>query len=139
MLHLTKTAVQCAHVSELETRNRGREAEYEGASAVPIYTRYRPKRFEELVGGSLFWIVAHRLTVRQEILGFDEATTEKGKMCRIWLSAAMVPVIPRRKRAHQGWRYLTDRTRPADMVSGATDLGDMPQHMVRELASLGLI
>ncbi|MBB5280370.1 DUF1489 family protein [Pacificimonas flava] len=136
---MTKTAVQCAHLSVLEDRNRGRLHEYGGRAANPIFTRYRPKRADELVGGSLFWIIAHQLTVRQEILGFEERQTAKGTECCIWLDAEMVPVKPRRKRAHQGWRYLEDRNKPADMLGGPVDLGNMPQSLVRELAGLGLL
>lgn len=139
MLHMTKTAVQCAHVSELERRNEGRLGSFDGDAAVPIYTRYRPKRADELVGGSLYWIVAHQLCVRQEILGFEEVRTEKGKQCRIWLAAEMVPVLPRRKRAHQGWRYLEEGRKPADRTSGSADLSALPPKLVRELAELGLV
>ena len=35
-------------------------------------TRMRPKRMAELVGGSLHWIVKHRIVARQEILRFDD-------------------------------------------------------------------
>ncbi|MEE4349407.1 MAG: DUF1489 family protein [Pacificimonas sp.] len=136
---MTKTAVQCAHVRELEERNAARTGVHDGRAAVPIYTRYRPKKFERLVGGSLYWIVAHQLMVRQEILAFAEAETEKGKQCLIWLSADMIPVAPRRKRAHQGWRYLEDRRKPADMVSPDADISELPPKMVRDLAGLGLL
>lgn len=139
MLHMTKTAVQCTHISELERRNEGRLASFEGDAAVPIYTRYAPKRAGELIGGSLYWIVAHQLCVRQEILGFEERQTEKGKQCCIWLSAEMIPVTPRRKRAHQGWRYLEDARKPADRTTGSADLSALPPKLVRELAELGLV
>ena len=65
--------------------------------------------------------------------------TEKGKQCRIWLAAEMVPVLPRRKRAHQGWRYLEEGRKPADRTSGSADLSALPPKLVRELAELGLV
>ena len=139
MLHLTKTAVKCAHVGALEERNAGRREVWEGRFAVPIFTRYRPTRHAELVGGSLYWIVAHVLTVRQEILAIEEVGTAEGKRCRIWLADEMIPVQPRRKRAHQGWRYLEHARRPDDLLGGPAELGDMPQSLVRELAGLGLL
>ena len=40
---------------------------------VPIVTRFRPTRADELVGGSLYWIIKHRIAARQTILGFDRA------------------------------------------------------------------
>ena len=39
---------------------------------VRVPTRMRPKRMAELVGGSLHWIVKHRIVARQEILRFDD-------------------------------------------------------------------
>ena len=35
-------------------------------------TRMRPKRMDELIGGSLHWIVKHRIVARQEILRFED-------------------------------------------------------------------
>ncbi|MGB7405423.1 MAG: DUF1489 domain-containing protein [Pacificimonas sp.] len=139
MLHLTKTAVGCASVATLERRNEKRKSSFQGREAVTIYTRYRPTRYEELIGGSLYWIVKHVLSVRQEILGFESATWKGKPGCRIWLGAQALAVEPRRKRAHQGWRYLKPEDAPIDLAGGAEDLGGMPIAMVRKLSALGLI
>ncbi len=136
---MTKTAVGCASTGALENRNRTRTRDWQGRLATAIYTRYRPTRHEELVGGSLYWIIKHVISVRQEILGFETATWKGKPGCRIWLAAEMRPVIPRRKRAHQGWRYLEASDAPADLMDGASAVGDMPQKMVRTLAELGLV
>ncbi|MGB3723923.1 MAG: DUF1489 domain-containing protein [Pacificimonas sp.] len=138
-LSLTKTAVGCASTGALETRNRARTRDWQGRQATAIYTRYRPTRHEELVGGSLYWIIKHIISVRQEILGFEQATWKGKPGCRIWLAADMRPVSPRRKRAHQGWRYLEPRNAPADLMAGESDVGEMPQKLVRKLAELGLV
>ena len=37
-----------------------------------VVTRMRPKRMEELIGGSLHWIVKHRIIARQRILRFED-------------------------------------------------------------------
>src|SRR5438477_461172 len=37
-----------------------------------VATRMRPKRMDELIGGSLHWIVKHRLVGRQDILRFED-------------------------------------------------------------------
>ena len=63
-LHLSKVAVGCASLDTLRKRQAGRAAD----GFVPIVTRFRPKRAEELIGGSIFWIVKHRLMARQRIL-----------------------------------------------------------------------
>ena len=49
----------------------------------------RPKRAAELIGGSLYWIVKHRLVARQEILRFDDR--EDGRI-DIVCSAELVTV-----------------------------------------------
>ena len=72
-------------------------------------TRMRPKRADELVGGSIHWIVKHRLVGRQEILRFED---RKDGRIDIVCSGELELVRPCPKRAHQGWRYLEDAMRP---------------------------
>ncbi|MBV7256387.1 DUF1489 domain-containing protein [Pacificimonas sp. WHA3] len=139
MLNLTKTAVGVASVQALATRNAARTRDWQGSAACAIYTRYRPKDYERLVGGSLFWIIKHVISVRQEILGFEQATWKGKPGWRIWLAPEMKPVSPRRKRAHQGWRYLKPEDAPIDLGGGDADLGEMPVKMAQTLARLGLI
>ena len=107
-----------------------------GLGEARITTRYLPKRVEEMAGGSLYWIHAHTIIGRSPLLGFEE--TGQG---RYWVRLAprLIPVRAIPKRAHQGWRYLEDRNKPADMLGGPVDLGNMPQSLVRELAGLGLL
>ena len=33
-------------------------------------TRYLPRRHEEMIGGSLYWIIEHAIVARSQILGF---------------------------------------------------------------------
>ena len=134
-LHLTKVAVGCSDIEELRTRQRER---LQGGEFRHI-TRYQPKRAEELIGGSLFWIIKHSLVIRQEILGFAEAATDNGTRCAIRLSPLLVPVHPRALRAHQGWRYLDDANAPADMGNDQAGLGALPAELLRELSVLGLL
>ncbi|MDB5684659.1 MAG: hypothetical protein JWM75_2357 [Sphingomonas bacterium] len=132
-LHLTKVAVGCVSVDELAGRLDGRAT---GAETT-VTTRYKPKRADELIGGSLFWIIKHRLVARQTILGFGEC--DDGRRCVIQLSAALVPVRAYPKRAHQGWRYLQGGDAPGDLADGAGDLGQMPPSLISELAALALL
>jgi len=131
-LNITKVAVGCEDVAALAIRTEGRTVDGEA----PVQTRYRPTRHGELIGGSLFWIIKHRLTVRQRILGFDE--TAEGR-CLIRLDPELVPVRAQPKRAHQGWRYLTAADAPADLNGEADDLATMPPGLVRALAELALL
>ena len=67
-LHLSKVAFGCASLETLTRRLEARVTD----GIVPVVTRFLPKRADELVGGSLFWIVKQRLAARQTILGFGE-------------------------------------------------------------------
>lgn len=128
MLHLSKVAVGCATAEALRIRIAGRA---EGG-IVRVNTRYRPTRHAELIGGSLYWIVKHRLVGRQEILGFAES---EDRRCLIELDARLVPVQPHARRAHQGWRYL--EAPPPDFGGG--DVTALPPQLIEELAGLALI
>ena len=133
MLHLTKVAVGCP---DLEMLARLQQQRW-GADTCSL-TRFMPKRADELIGGSLFWIIRHRLVARQTIVSLAMVTTEWGEKCRIGLAPGPVPVVATPKRAHQGWRYLDAADAPAD--AGATaDADALPAGMVRELQSLWLM
>jgi hypothetical protein len=130
-LHLTRPAVGCDSLTVLKERHAARAKDGE----VTITTRYRPKRFEELIGGSIYWIIKHRLVARQKIVGFAE--NAEGH-CVIRLDARIIPVRTRPKRAHQGWRYLKGEA-PVDFEGGEDALTAMPPKMLNELAKLALI
>ena len=129
---MTKVAVGCGDAEMLRHRIEARAS----GGEVAIHTRYRPTRHAEMIGGSLFWIVKHRLVARQAILGFGE--DEQGH-CLIRLDARLVPVRQRPKRAHQGWRYQTPDDAPADFDGESDDLAAMPPRLIGALSSLGLI
>ncbi|WP_156680625.1 DUF1489 domain-containing protein [Sphingomonas profundi] len=132
-LHITKVAVGCADADYLRDRMIERA---EGGTAA-IFTRYRPTRHAELIGGSLFWIIKHRLVARQTIVGFEEV--DDGRRWLVRLEARVVPVRARFKRAHQGWRYLAAGDAPDDYGEGDADLAEMPRAMRDELSALALI
>ena len=129
-LHLTKVAVGCASIEALQNRI-ARRVTADGVVRVP--TRMRPKRAAELVGGSLHWIVKHRIVASLEILRFEDRSDGRiDIVCSDRL--VMVPPLPRR--AHQGWRYLEmDVPEEAD-PSGVADL---PPRLYGKLAALALV
>ncbi len=134
-LHLSKVAVGCASLDALRRRIATRR---EG-DGVDIVTRFRPKRADELIGGSLFWIIKHQLVARQTILGFAARDGDKRTIIR--LCAALVPVAAWSRRAHQGWRYLGPTDAPPDLAgAGDTDgTGSLPPELARALSGLALI
>ena len=129
-LHLTKVAFGCRTLEALEKRvlARGHGGE------MRVVTRMRPKPMEELIGGSLHWIVKHRLVGRQGILRFDD---RKDGLIDIVLSASLELIPPVPKRAHQGWRYLSDDDAPG---TDADDSGlSTAALLYGKLAALALV
>lgn len=131
-LHITKVAFGCDSVEILVERLAA--GAIDGVTTVG--TRYKPKRSAELIGGSLFWILKHRLVARSLILDFVDGD---GGRCAIRVASRLVPVMPQPRRAHQGWRYLAAEDAPVDISAGAGDIGDLPKALLDELATLALI
>ena len=98
-------------------------------------TRYLPRRHAEMIGGSLYWILDHAIVARSEILGFEQ---REDRRWTIRLAPKLILVHPKPKRAHQGWRYLTERQAPPDLAEGEIAGDAMPGRLVRELSKLGL-
>ena len=131
-LHLTKVAVGCASLEALQNRIERRVS---GEGVVRVPTRMRPKRMAELVGGSLHWIVKHRIVARQEILRFEDRSD--GRL-NIVCSGDLEMVPPKPKRGHQGWRYLEENDAPTGEADG-TGLSDLPPRLYGKLAALALV
>jgi hypothetical protein len=132
-LHMSKVAVGCASIDVLQARQRSRAR----GGIVPVYTRFRPKRADELIGGSIFWIVRHRIVARQTILGFAE--DEESRRTVIEVAEPLVPVLPQPRRAHQGWRYLASEDAPADLDDIPASAAVLPERLIAELSELALI
>lgn len=130
-LHLTKVAFACPDLEMLQQRIAGRAV----AGEVRVATRMRPKRASELVGGSLYWIVKHRLIAGQEILRFEDR--EDGRI-DIVCSAELVTVSPMPRRAHQGWRYLEEADAPSP-EGDASGIVALPPRLYGQLAALALV
>jgi hypothetical protein len=101
-----------------------------------LTTRYLPKRHEEMVGGSLYWIHEHTIIGRSPLIGF--AQREDGRWW-IRLEPRLIAVHPRARRAHQGWRYLAEEDAPGDIGENLVEGEVLPAKLVVELARLGLV
>jgi hypothetical protein len=130
-LHLTKVAFACRDLEMLQQRIASRAVSGE----IRVATRMRPKRATELVGGSLYWIVKHRLIACQEILRFENR--EDGRI-DIVCSADLSTVSPMPRRAHQGWRYLEEADAPSVDGDG-TGVAELPARLYGRLAALALV
>lgn len=144
-LHLIKLAVGVDSIADLEQRIKARlKARREAGEKRPLpvhRTRMVPKRQDELLdGGSLYWVVKGQIAARQDIRGIEPFKDADGvNRCFIVLDKKVTPVMPRRMRPFQGWRYLTEADAPEDIAKGLGEAADMPEELRRELRELGLL
>jgi hypothetical protein len=99
-------------------------------------TRYLPKRHEEMIGGSLYWIHEHMIVGRSPLIGFEQ---REDRRWWIKLEPKLIPVHPKPKRAHQGWRYLAETDAPADIGGEPGESEALPAKLMGELSRLGLV
>jgi len=141
VLHLLKLSVGPRDVAALaqiqaERRRAGPDLRH--------WTRMIPRRQEELLdGGSIFWVVAGWVRVRQRLLGIETETRDDGRPAAgLVLDPALVAVEARPVKAFQGWRYLQPADAPPDLREGdvaAEGLDALPPALRRELRALGLL
>lgn len=130
-LHMTKLAYGAESVETLR-----RWLEESQPDEARTSTRYLPKRHEEMIGGSLYWIHQHALVGRSPLIGFEQR--EDGRWW-IRMEPRLVLVQPRARRAHQGWRYLAENDAPPDLGEGEIAGDALPGKLASELARLGLV
>lgn len=136
-LHLLKLCVGVSEVSELADWQERRRREN---ARIFHVTRMIPRRRDEVLdGGSLYWVIRAKITVRQQIIDIEPFTDVDGiNRCRLVFDPELVLVKPVPKRAFQGWRYLKADDAPADLGKQNGD-ADLPVEMRLELAELGLL
>jgi hypothetical protein len=130
-LHLTKVAFACGDLDALHKRIAARAV----GGEVRVVTRMRPKRMDELIGGSLYWIVKHRLIACQEIVRFENRPDGR---IDIVCAAELLTVSPTPRRAHQGWRYLAEADAPGADDDGS-GLGALPPQLYGRLSAVALV
>ena len=140
MLHLMKLAVgirDVAHLREVQADRLARQGQ------LRHLTRNSPRRAPELIdGGSMYWVIAGAMVVRQRIADVAPARYEDGSACAaIHLDPALHPVAGRPTRPFQGWRYLAADAAPPDIVAAGRirGLAELPEALRRDLLFLGLI
>ncbi len=140
MLHLMKLAVGIRDLAQLRALQAGRLA---AGGRLCHLTRSFPRRAAEITaGGSMYWVVAGAMVVRQRIADITEATYDDASACAaIHLDPHLVPVAGRPTKPFQGWRYLAAESAPPDIPTGGEipGLDQLPEALRRELAGLGLL
>lgn len=88
----------------------------------------------------MYWIIKGWMCARQPITDLVEVERQDGKpACGIVLAPGLIPLVERRMRPFQGWRYLEADDAPADLPLGTDHDDIMPREMQAELRSLGLL
>ncbi len=133
MLHIAKLCVGIAALPQLRAWQ---------ATRTPLHhrTRHMPRRSSEITdGGSIYWVIAGAMTVRQRIERIAPATQDDGSPCAaLFLDRTLIPVEARPMKAFQGWRYLTEADAPPDLSDNPAPDG-LPESLRRELRALCLI
>ncbi len=142
--HIIKLVVGAEDIHHFWQIQRAHEMDYHGQRAVPCWTRYAPKRADEMLkdGASIYRVVKNRIVCRHKILGFEVVeNTSKGKMCMIMQDAEMIETIAVPRRPFQGWRYLKPSDAPPDkgIYTGQGIQGEIPEDMQEELKAAGLL
>ena len=138
MLHITKLAVgirDIAHLTEVQAERARIDA------PLRHRTRHMPRRASEITEtGSIYWVIAGTLLVRQRVLGIIEDAWEDGSRCAgLLLHPSLVQVEGRPVRPFQGWRYLEAHDAPADLSPSQLGPDAMPSALRNELRALCLI
>jgi len=141
VLHLIKLSVGPKDVAQLAALQQER---LRTDPPLRAWTRVFPKRAQEVTaGGSIYWVVAGFVRVRQRILDIREEAWDDGTPCAaLVLDPALVPVEARPVKPFQGWRYLRPEEAPPDLAQdrpAARGLDRLPPRLRRELAELCLI
>ncbi len=129
----------CVGVRDVNHLARLQDLRWERQGRLYHVTRMTPRRTGELLdGGSLYWVIGGRILVRQRLIAIERFRDDEGiGRCRLVYDRERVLTHPRRRRAFQGWRYLTREDAPRDLESGGDN--DLAPVMRAELAELGLL
>ncbi|HEY7384558.1 MAG TPA: DUF1489 family protein [Beijerinckiaceae bacterium] len=142
-VHLIKLCVGCDSIRDLEEWIEENQANFRRLGRVYEQlhtTRMVPRRLDDLLGSSLYWVIKGQLACRQRLLAIRPFTDADGiGRCHLVLEPLVVAVEPRPCRPFQGWRYLGARDAPRDLGGASGDVAVMPEAMRRELADLGLL
>ena len=137
MLHIMKLCVGVADPAELRAWQAQR---VQTDPPLRHLTRHRPRRAEEIVGrGSLFWVIAGTMLLRQKVVGIEAAVRADGSACAaLLLDPALITVRARPVKAFQGWRYLRAEDAPEDLAAGSAE-AEMPHALAQQLRELCLL
>lgn len=122
MLHMLKLSVGSKDVAQLGAWQAERALTH---PPLRHRTRMAPKRRAEILdGGSIYWVVAGFLQVRQRIIDIIDDQMDDNTPCAgLVLDPELVMVEARATRPFQGWRYLEPDAAPPDVSEHAAGQG----------------
>ena len=137
-IHLVKLCVGAEKVEDLLSWQKNPRAK--GPDGLPRHvTRMWPKREDEVLNGSLYWVFKGVVLARQRILRLDEVIGADGiRRCGIVLDADVRRTEAAPKRPFQGWRYLRPEDAPRDLSPVRADETPLPAALSRALADIGV-
>jgi hypothetical protein len=143
-LNVIKLIVGCETLDDYAAWQAQEVMDYHGQPAVPCWTRFMPKRGDEILktGGSLYRVMKSRVQCRQKILGFEMVETKShGTRCMILQDPEIILTVNAPHRPFQGWRYFQGEKAPADrgvFVMGG-DNEAPPEELGEDLRAAGLL
>ena len=109
------------------------------------WARHKPRRVDELHGGSVYFVHHGHILFRMPFVGVEpvqEFTTRYDPYFENHFAIVCMPetihVEPHPVRFLRGWRYLEDPMAPADLTVPDTDNSALPDALRHELRELGL-
>lgn len=142
MLHLIKLSVGSTSFASLDDWQHKKAFKHSAGKKVFNHgTTMKPRRIDELMdGGSIYWVVKGFIIGRNKLAAIEFDDKARGRArCSILCALPMIPVVPRRHRAFQGWRYFKAKDAPPDMTRSQMKKGAIPPELMEELADLGLL
>ncbi len=143
-IHLIKLVAGVPDLHSFYEWQQNEVFDYHGTAAVPCWTRYKPKRADEILreGSSIYRVIKNRIQCRHKIIGFEMVETkDKGTRCMIVQDAQMIKTVHMPRRPFQGWRYLKPCDIPPDchIYDGLATQNEIPPDMEAELKEAGLL
>ena len=143
-LHMIKLIVGSEDLEQYARWQEQEVMDYHGQPAVPCWTRFMPKRADEILKseGSLYRVMKSRIVCRSKILGFEVVETKShGKRCMIMQDPEIITTVTQHHRPFQGWRYFEGPKAPADrgVYILGEDMDAPPEEMADDLKEAGLL
>ena len=138
-LNILKLCVGAELVEDLESWHRDHAHVWPPGRTEHV-TRMWPKRQDEVIGGSLYWVIKGVILARQRILALEERLGADGiSRCALVLDAEVVRTEAAPRRPFQGWRYLDPADSPPDRRKSTGREDTLPPAMATALAELGVL